>query len=339
MGGWTRLAVAVAGVYAAVKLGAVKALSGGLFPAAPAVAAPGTGMLAGLMGKLAGAGGVVKAIAVGAVIAVVAGLVYKYWEPIKAFLSGVWAGFIEALQPLRAALEPLFAQIGEWIAPVVQRFRDLFVPVEMTSGELAGIAAVGKMVGKVLGTALGWLIGWPLRLKEAWSGAAGIGAALVDAIGKGIRGAAERMLGPLKWVLDKAKALLPSSDALTGPLSNLTGAGASILDTMGLGVLRARPGGLMRPLSQTLAHAAAGGFSSEALSQPAPAPLPGFPSRAASSPGAASFPSRIDNSIHIQQLTVHQQPGEDAGELAECLLREIEYRWQVRRRGALYDDL
>ncbi|MCY4588322.1 MAG: tape measure protein [Bryobacterales bacterium] len=337
----------VAGAAAQAAPGGVRALAGvagGLFPAKAAAAAgsaaSGGGLLAGLMGKLAGFGGVVKGIAVAlglltikfwlvvAVAAAVVAAIYRYWEPLKAFLGGVWEGPKEGLQPLLAALEPVVA----W-------FRELLTPVRTSQEELAGIAAVGKMVGKVLGTALGWLIGWPLQLKEAWSGAAGIGAALVDVIGKGIRGAAARMLGPLKWVLDKAKALLPSSDALTGPLSNLTGAGASILDTMGRGVLRAGPGGLMRPLSQTLAHAAAGGFSSEALGQSAPAPLPGFPSRAASPSGAASFPSRIDNSIHIQQLTVHQQPGEDAGELAERLLREIEYRWQVRRRSALYDDL
>ncbi|MDE0434058.1 MAG: tape measure protein [Bryobacterales bacterium] len=355
VGGWTRLATAVAGVYAAVKIGAVKAMAGGLFPAAPAIAAPGTGMLAGLTGKLAGAGGIVKSLgavlgvlsikflAIGAVVAVVAGLVYKYWEPIKAFLSGVWVGFTEALQPVRTALGPFFAQLGAWIAPVVQWFRDLFVPVEMTAGELIGFAMAGKAVGKAIGGLLvnlgKFVVGLVKLPFEVASAAAEIGSALVTAIGDGITAAAEAMLGPLKWVLDKARALLPFSDARRGPLSKLTASGASILETMGLGVLRAGPGGLMRPLSQNLTLAAAGGFSSEALRLPAPAALPGFPSRAAGPPGGAPLPSQIDNSIHIQQLTVHQQPGEDAVKLAERLLREIEYRREVNRRAALYDEL
>ena len=185
-------------------------------------------------------------------------------------------------------------------------------------------------------------------IKGVWNAAAewfgslslaGMGKALLATLGEGIRAGAATVLTALKQALGPMARFWPSSDAEEGPLSKLTAAGGSILETMGLGVLRAGPGGLIRPLSQTLAHAAAGGFSSQALSLPASAPLPGFPSRAASPPGAASFPSRIDNSIHIRQLTVHQQPGEDAGELAERLLREIEHRWQVRRRGALHDDL
>ena len=260
-----------------MKTGAVKALAGGgLFPAAPAVAAPGSGLLAGLMGKLAGFGGVVKGIglalgvltiklvAIGAVVAVVAGLVYKYWEPLKAFVSGVWTGFIEALQPVRTALEPLFAAIGEWIAPVIQWFRDLFVPVEMTGQELSGFAAVGQVVGKVLSFGMQLALAPILAVAAAasllidrWTAvktffndlvtsADEFGGRFLEAIGDGIRGAAARMLGPLKWVLDKARALLPSSDARRGPLSKLTSAGGSILETMGAGVLRAGPGGLMR---------------------------------------------------------------------------------------------
>ena len=193
-----------------------------------------------------------------------------------------------------------------------------------------GAAAAWEWIKGVWSAAAEWFSG--LSLAE-------MGKALLATLGEGIRAGAATALTALREALAPMARFWPSSDAEEGPLSKLTAAGGSVLETMGLGVLRAGPGGLMRPLSQTLAHAAAGGFSSQALSLPAPAPLPGFPSRAASPPGAASFPSRIDNSIHIRQLTVHQQPGEDAGELAERLLREIEHRWQVRRRGALYDDL
>ena len=129
------------------------------------------------------------------------------------------------------------------------------------------------------------------------------------------------MLGPLKWVLDKAKALLPSSDALTGPLSNLTAAGASILDTMGLGVLRAGPDALRRPLAQTLGAAATGLALGAGAAGGAPAAAP------------------ADQGIHIGQLIINQQPGEDAGALAERVMRKIEQRQRVRSRGALHDEL
>ena len=386
VGGWDRLAVAVAGVYAAVKLGAVKSLTGGigeLFPAAPAVAAPGTGMLAGAMGKLAGFSGVIKGLAVtlgvltikfwliAAVVAIVVAAIYKYWEPIKAFLSGVWAGFTEALQPVYEALKPFFAAFGEWIQPLITWFRDLFVPVNASAEELAGFAAAGKAVGQAIGGLIlnigNFIIGLIKLPYEIGKAAGAVGSALVSAIGDGIEAAAEAMLGPLKWVLDKARALLPSSDARVGPLSNLTASGASILETMGLGVLRAGPRGLQRPLARALGTAAAGLALSlpvtPALAAAAPPPAlaaatppPALaaatppPALAAATPPpalAAATPAgptaaagaAIDNSIHIQQLTIQQQPGEDAGDLAERVLREIEHRRRVSSREALHDEL
>lgn len=62
--------------------------------------------------------------------------------------------------------------------------------------------------------------------------------------------------------------------------------------------------------------------------------LPPYAASAGAMPGAS-----IDQGIHIQQLTIQQQPGEDARELAERVIREIEYRRQVRSREALYDEL
>ena len=233
-----------------------------------------------------------------AAVAAAAIVIYKYWEPISGFFIRLW----DAIK--------------------------------------AGAAAAWEWIKGVWSSAAAWFAGLWTSITE-WFGSlslAEMGASLVSAIGEGIRTAAERMLGPLKWVLDKAKAMLPESDARIGPLSKLTAAGGAIVGTMGAGVLRAGPGGLMRPLAQTLTHAAAG----LALSLPAPAhtpaALPGFPSRAASPPGGASFPSQIDNSIHMQ-LTIHQQPGEDARELAERVLREIEHRRRVSSREALYDEL
>ena len=248
------------------------------------------------------AGGAIKSFGASLATFAAAVLIYKYWEPISGFFIRLW----DAIK--------------------------------------AGAAAAWEWIKGVWSSAAAWFAGLWTSITE-WFGSlslAEMGASLVSAIGEGIRTAAERMLGPLKWVLDKAKAMLPESDARIGPLSKLTAAGGAIVGTMGAGVRRAGPGGLMRPLAQTLTHAAAG----LALSLPAPAhtpaaapaALPGFPSRAASPPGGASFPSQIDNSIHMQ-LTIHQQPGEDARELAERVLREIEHRRRVSSREALYDEL
>lgn len=54
---------------------------------------------------------------------------------------------------------------------------------------------------------------------------------------------------------------------------------------------------------------------------------------------AAGGDTTIDNSSHIGQLVIQQQPGEDAGDLAERVIREIEHRLRESSRKALYDAL
>ena len=277
----------------------------------------------------------IKLIAIGALIAVVAGLVYKYWEPIKAFLKGVWAGFIVGLRPVLDALAPAFAAIGEWVAPVIQWFRDLFVPVEMSSGKLVGFALAGYAVGKALGGLvanivkfIAGLVALPFRIVAA---AASIGKALIDAIVEGVTSAGPKLVDAIWELLGKVRDLLPFSDALTGPLSDLTGSGAAILDTMGLGVLRAGPEALRQPLAQALSAAA-----------PAPQGLtPALAGAEAAPLGAltAAPAGPVDNSTHIGQLVINQQPGEDAGALAERVMRKIEQYQRTRSRGALHDEL
>lgn len=105
-------------------------------------------------------------------IAVAALLIFKYWAPIKAFFTGFWQGFITGLAPLISTLSSLWSMLGQIFAPLrpvidaivagiqwlVQGFMSLFTPVQMTSGQLAGITASGQSFGMVLGTIVG-LIG------------------------------------------------------------------------------------------------------------------------------------------------------------------------------------
>ena len=43
--------------------------------------------------------------------------------------------------------------------------------------------------------------------------------------------------------------------------------------------------------------------------------------------------------ISINQLIINQQPGEDAADLADKFLRELDQRRRLSPREALYDDL
>ena len=311
---------------------ALGGVSGGLFPARAAGKAAGAGPGGGvrLLSKrltaftlAAGqaAGGAIRSFgaslasfaATGATAAITGlkGLIVSTWTWTAALLANPITWVVAAV----AAAAVLVYKYWE---PVSGFFIRLWDAVKVGAG------AAWEWIKGVWSAAAEWFSG--LSLVET-------GKALLGTLGEGIRAGADTVLTALTDALGPMARFWPSSDAEEGPLSKLTASGASILDTMGAGVLRAGPGGLTRPLAQTLAPAAAGIFSSEVLSLPAAGAAAG----GLALPRAA--PTTVDNSIHIQQLTVHQQPGEDAVQLAERLLREIEQRRQVSRRGALYDEL
>lgn len=105
----------------------------------------------------------------GAILAtfVIAGvLIWKYWEPIKAFFSGLFTGISQGLSPLIQSfsfLVPLFDAISAGVAKVWGWFSQLFTPIDFSRDALDKCASAGKTFGEVLGTALNLLF-TPLRL-------------------------------------------------------------------------------------------------------------------------------------------------------------------------------
>ncbi|WP_409307412.1 phage tail tape measure protein [Pectobacterium sp. B1J-3] len=88
-------------------------------------------------------------------------LIWKYWEPIKAFFSGMFSGIMESLAPLRAAFSQTFAQfspifdaIGTAVSNVVNWFKNLLTPMESSKETLNKCASAGEIFGNVLGGAL-----------------------------------------------------------------------------------------------------------------------------------------------------------------------------------------
>ncbi|WP_240355303.1 phage tail tape measure protein [Pectobacterium brasiliense] len=94
-----------------------------------------------------------------AVAAIVGGalLIWKYWEPIQAFIGGVVEGFVAASAPIIAAFEPLqpvFTWIGDKIKALFGWFGDLLTPVKSTAAELDSAASMGKRFGEALASGL-----------------------------------------------------------------------------------------------------------------------------------------------------------------------------------------
>ncbi|WP_267257654.1 phage tail tape measure protein [Stenotrophomonas maltophilia] len=115
-------------------------------------------------------------LAIGAAIGVVAALVWKYWEPIKAFMIGTWQGILDVVNPimdeLAKALEPL-GPVWDMVSGAMGKAWDwvkkLFAPFEATSEQLQGATDAGRGFGHILGNvltvnlrmavkAIGWLV-------------------------------------------------------------------------------------------------------------------------------------------------------------------------------------
>ncbi|WP_387467769.1 phage tail tape measure protein [Photorhabdus sp. RM323S] len=88
-------------------------------------------------------------------------LIWKYWEPIKAFFSGFFEGLISGLAPIKEAFKPL-APIFDGIASAVKKvwdwFTKLFEPVNTTSEDLKACTEAGKTFGEIVGAAISALM-------------------------------------------------------------------------------------------------------------------------------------------------------------------------------------
>lgn len=87
----------------------------------------------------------------GFAIAVAALLIYKFWNPIKAFFSGFWEGLKSGLAPVLEKFQPLgtaFSVVVGWIEKAVKWFTDLLSPVQSTKEDLDAAASAGKQFGE-----------------------------------------------------------------------------------------------------------------------------------------------------------------------------------------------
>ncbi|EOJ6084852.1 TPA: phage tail tape measure protein [Klebsiella michiganensis] len=92
-------------------------------------------------------------------------LIWRYWEPIKAFFSGFFSGVWQAMTPLRSAfssLAPVFSVLGSGIKAVWEWFKNLLTPMQTSKETLDKCASAGETFGRVMGTALSVLL-WPLQ--------------------------------------------------------------------------------------------------------------------------------------------------------------------------------
>lgn len=150
---------------------AIKSLSRGLAGLIPRLS-----LLPSLWGLITGAvsvlGGALSLLLspiglIGAAFVAAGLLIWKYWEPIKAFFAGFFAGVWEALTPLReafSALSPVFEAIGSGIKSVWNWFKRLLEPATTSKETLDKCTSAGKTFGKVVGSFIQTLVLGPMTL-------------------------------------------------------------------------------------------------------------------------------------------------------------------------------
>lgn len=134
-----------------------------------------TAALPALSGGMALLGTVIAATPIGWIVAGIAAvatagfLIYKYWEPIKAWAGGFFSGLMEGLQPIGdaftkafAPLAPLLSGLGALIRPVIQWFSELFTPVQASGEAFDRASSSGMAFGRIVGAAVSGLMA-PIR--------------------------------------------------------------------------------------------------------------------------------------------------------------------------------
>lgn len=117
-------------------------------------------------------------IAAGVLALALAGAaIYTYWEPIKTFMSGFFAGLSEGLAPIGAAFSAAFAPVGQFLKPIIHWFGELLTPVKLTDDAFITAMNAGVVFGKVVGTAfsallapVAWVVEGVLGLPGAFAG-------------------------------------------------------------------------------------------------------------------------------------------------------------------------
>lgn len=120
-----------------------------------------------LSGLLSPIGLAVGALVVGAV------MVHRYWQPIKAFLGGMWSGFSEGVAPAVGQVMAHLRPLGAMLTTAAHWVMNLLSPVKQSAGDFQAAQSAGVRFGHSLATAmsgaldvLGHIIdglGWMMR--------------------------------------------------------------------------------------------------------------------------------------------------------------------------------
>ncbi|MDU4434475.1 MAG: phage tail tape measure protein [Pluralibacter gergoviae] len=81
-------------------------------------------------------------------------LIWRYWEPIKAFFTGFFSGVTQALSPVIetfASFSPILESVSGWVKSIWEWFGNLLSPIQSSKDALDKCASAGESFGATLG--------------------------------------------------------------------------------------------------------------------------------------------------------------------------------------------
>ena len=295
---------------------------------------------------------------IGVAVAGLALVIRKYWDPIAAYVGGVFEGIRSAVQPaissLSTALAPLapigqamasvFGFIADGVSRVVGWIGALLAPVTLSTEEFNSLSASGQSLGSVIGgvlstaftvltlpiRAVGTLVGWVIKGFTAL-----VSFSPLQLISAAWQPVADFMTGlwsgitatvgqAIDWIAGKIGWVMNAGKQVGAWFGSLFGSGQP-------GSTAGRPAASARPVSVGSAVSSLSGASSLPAGSPALAmPMPAQP-----------LTARGNTNVSLSApITVNAPPGMDAREIAaliESRLRALMRETTRSPAAAMYD--
>ena len=111
-------------------------------------------------------------------IAVAGLLIYKYWNPIKAFFGGLWDGLKAGMAPiapmfdqLANAFSAIWGKVAPFVQPIINWFREFFSVTQVGAGGARSFGeSIGLWIGQKISAVAGFVSGKIGEIKTAFSG-------------------------------------------------------------------------------------------------------------------------------------------------------------------------
>ena len=311
-------------------------------------------------------------VGIGAAVAGLALVIRKYWDPIAAYVGGVFEGIRAGVQPvitsLTTALAPLapigtvianvFGFIADAVSGLVGWVGDLLAPVTLSKDEFDSLSASGQSLGSVIGSvlstaftvltlpirAVGTLVGWVIEGFTAL-----VSFSPLQLISAAWQPVAEFMTGlwsgitatvgqAIDWIAGKIGWVMNAGKQVGDWFGSLFGGEKPVVSTTTVAATP-RPAAVGRTASSTAPRLSVG--AAPVSISPMSAGNPPVTSARPLSMPAQPLAPRGNTSVSLSApITVNAPPGMDAREIAtliESRLRTLMRETTRSPAAAMYD--